>query len=107
MCSEGVSGVITARVICFWMASRFMGGSYRFREQRRREELVGFHGFVVDFLEGGDAVVPLEQRGGMADALNSALIELPDRIDHRMIVRVENVFAVFGVAGDVNLRDAV
>ena len=34
-------------------------------------------------------------------------VELPHRVEHRMIVRIENVFLEFGVAGDVHLRDAV
>ena len=42
----------------------------------------------------------------MADALDGAIVELPDGIDDRVIVRIENVFAIFRMAGDVNLRDA-
>ena len=43
----------------------------------------------------------------MADALDGAVVELPDGIDYRVVVGVENVFAIFGVAGDVDLRDAI
>ena len=42
----------------------------------------------------------------MADLLNGAVIQLPNRIDHRMIVGVENIFFVFRVPGDVDLRDS-
>ena len=48
----------------------------------------------VDFVEAGNVVVPLEQRGRGAAALDGARVEFPDRIDHRMIVRVENVLLV-------------
>ena len=40
-------------------------------------------------------------------SLDGARVKLPHRIDHRMVMRVENVFAIFGVAGDVDLRHAV
>ena len=60
----------------------------------------------MDFFKTGDAVIPFEQRGGVAGALNGALVQFPDRIDDRMIVSVENIFAIFGMAGDVDLRDA-
>src|ERR1700722_4310585 len=105
--SDLVSGCITARAMVRWRASSFIrGASYRGGEHAGGEELVGLERFVVDFLEGGDAVVPLEQRGGVADALDGAIIEFPHRIDDRMIVRIEDVFAIFRMAGDVNLRDA-
>jgi hypothetical protein len=34
-------------------------------------------------------------------------IHLPDRIDHRMIMCVEDVFLKLGVAGDVDLGNAL
>ena len=61
----------------------------------------------MDFVEGRDVIIPLEERGGVAGALNGAIVELPDRIDHGMIVSVENVFAIFGVSSDVDLRNAI
>src|SRR5215469_8563892 len=61
----------------------------------------------MNFVEGGDAIVPFEESGGVAYALDGAIVEFPNRIDDGMIVSVKNVLAIFGVAGDVNLRDAV
>src|SRR6266481_9110864 len=40
----------------------------------------------------------------MARALNGALIEFPNGIDHRMVMSVEDVFFEFRVARDVDLR---
>src|SRR5580658_6853692 len=71
------------------------------------EVAVGFQGFRVDFVEAGNVVVPLEQRGGGAAAIDGARVEIPDRIDHRVVVRVEDVLLVLGVAGDVNLGNAM
>ena len=34
-------------------------------------------------------------------------VELPDRIEHRMIVGIENVFLKLGMPGDVDLPDAM
>ena len=45
------------------------------------------------------AVLPVRADG--------VLVKLPDRIDHRMVVRVENVFLIFGMAGDVKLGHAL
>ena len=71
------------------------------------DELVGFERLMVDFVEGRDAGVPFQQRGGLADQFGGAGIQLPHRVEHRMIVRVENVLLEFGMAGDVELRDAM
>ena len=61
----------------------------------------------MNFLKGGNVVVPLQQRGGGTGALDGARIELPDRIEDRVVVGVEDVLLELGVAGDVNLRDAL
>src|SRR6266849_10243668 len=39
----------------------------------------------------------------MAYALNRAFIELPNGIDHRMVMRIEDVFLEFRMTGDVDL----
>ena len=82
-------------------------GCLRKLRRRRLQIALGLFRFGVDLVEAGNVVVPLEQRGRGPAALNGARIELPHRIDHRMIVRVENVFLVLRVAGDMNLRDAM
>ena len=61
----------------------------------------------VNFVERRNAVVPFEQRGRRANAPDRVLVQFPHRIDHRMIVRIENIFLELGVAGDVNLRHAL
>src|SRR5277367_4663223 len=71
------------------------------------DELVGFERFMVNLVERRNAIVPLQQRGGVADQFDGAGIEFPDGVQHRMIVGVENVFFEFGMARDVDLRDAV
>src|SRR5436305_559964 len=43
----------------------------------------------------------------MAHALDGTLVKLPDRIDYRVIMRVQDVLAIFAVPGDVDLRDAL
>ena len=43
----------------------------------------------------------------MADALDGAVVEFPDGINDGMVVGVEDVFAVLGVASDVDLGDAI
>src|SRR5258705_7016595 len=54
-------------------------------------ELEGFERFMVDFIEGGDAVIPFEQRGCVADPSYRVAIHLPNRIQHGMVVCVEDV----------------
>jgi len=61
----------------------------------------------VNFVEGRDAIVPLEESGGVADALDGAIVKFPYWIDDWMIVSIENVLAIFGVAGDVDLSYAI
>src|SRR5215467_6991179 len=79
--------------------------SHRASQDALKEKTARFERFVMDFAEAGNAVVPLEQSRRVAHTLNRPVVESPHRIDHRMIVCVENIFFVFGVAGDVNLRD--
>ena len=81
--------------------------SYGFCKQRCRKEFIGLQCLIVDFVERRDAVVPFEQRGGVAGALDRSFIKLPHGIDHRVVVRIEDVFAVLGMPRDVNLRDAI
>ena len=71
------------------------------------EVALGLLRFGMNFVEAGNVVVPFQQRGRGAAALDGARVELPHRIDHRMVVGVENVLLVARVAGDVNLRHAL
>ena len=68
---------------------------------------IGLQRLGMNLVEAGNVVVPLQQRGGRPAALDGARVEIPHRIEHGMIVRIENVFLEFGMAGDMNLRDAV
>lgn len=72
-----------------------------------REILGRLEGFGVNFVEGGDVVVPFEEGCGGTYAFNGSSVEVPDGIEDGMIVGVEDVFFELGVAGDVNLRDAL
>src|SRR6202030_3343293 len=100
ICSEGVSGCITTLAMVRCRASRFIAGfSYRTGQNAFCQEAIRFQGFVVNLAEGGNAVVPFKKRGRVPDALNGAVVKLPDRIDDRMIMGIENVFLVFRMAG--------
>ena len=61
----------------------------------------------MHFVEGRDTVIPFKKRGGVADAFDGAGVKLPDRIDDGVVVGIQNIFAVFRMAGDVNLGDAL
>src|SRR5882762_9454052 len=117
MFSAGVSGCISALTMVRWRASKLMAklfshqrvsyqrASYRAGQDALREETIRLQGLVMDFAKSGNAVVPFQQGGGVANSLHRAVVQFPDRIDHRMIVGIENIFFVFGMPGDVNLRD--
>ena len=61
----------------------------------------------MDLIEAGNIVIPLKQRRRGAAALDGTRVEAPDRGQHGVVVRVEDVLLEFAVAGDVDLRDAV
>jgi len=60
----------------------------------------------VDFGKRRDAVIPFEQGRGFAGALDGALVQFPDGVNDGMVVRVQDIFFKFAVAGDVDLGDA-
>lgn len=76
--------------------------NFRWRQILRRLE-----GFRVNFVEGRDVVVPLEQGCGGAYALDGSCVEMPDGVEHGMIVGVEDVLFELRVSGDVDLSDAL
>jgi hypothetical protein len=43
------------------------------------KEFGGFERFMVDFIEGGDAVIPFEERCRVAAELDGVAVHLPDR----------------------------
>src|SRR6266481_3054140 len=55
------------------------------------DKLIGFERFTVDFVESRNPVVPFQQRRGFAGALDCSLVKFPDWINHRMVMRVQNV----------------
>ena len=61
----------------------------------------------MNFFKSWNAVVPFEQRGRAADEFHGVRVHFPNRIEHRMIVRIENVFLELRMAGDVDLPDAM
>src|SRR5258708_1891066 len=114
--SDGVSGCITALAMVRWRESRLITNpspygffyrvaSYRAGQNTFREEAIGFQGFVVDFAESRNGVVPLEESCSVTNPLNGTIVKVRDRIDQRMIVSIEDIFFVLGMAGDVNLRE--
>jgi hypothetical protein len=100
MKSPAASGRITAWEMAAWKSdSDVLLGMGK--------EAVRFESFVVDFIEAGDLVIPLEQGGDAAAALDGAFVKVPDGIDHGMIVGIENVFLELGVTGKMRLRDTL
>src|ERR1700754_5120063 len=71
------------------------------------KEGIGFEGFMVDFIEGGDAIVPFQEGGGVPAETDGVIVHLPDRIENGMIVGIEDVFFEFGMPGNVDLAHAV
>jgi len=61
----------------------------------------------MNFVEGGDIVVPFEECGGGSAALDGAIVEVPDGIEDWVVVGVQDVLFEFGVACDVDLGDAI
>src|SRR5665213_2680874 len=74
---------------------------------RLRKILLRLQRLAVDFVEGGNIVVPLQQRGGLADAFDGAGVELPDRVEDGMVVRIQRVLLKLRVAGHMYLRNAL
>src|SRR5437588_12336659 len=70
-------------------------------------EFFGLQRFLVYLLKRGDTVVPLQQGSGWAGAFYGARVKLPDRVKHRVIMRIEDVFFELGMAGDMNLGHAL
>src|ERR1039458_169005 len=70
---------------------------------RSVDELVRLERLAVDLVERRDLVVPFEQGRRDAAQARRVRIELPDRVEHGVVVRVEDVLLELGVAGDVHL----
>ncbi len=68
-------------------------------------EFIGFERFIVNLVEGRDAVVPFEQRGGGANEFDGVGIHLPYRVENGMIVRIEKVLFELRVARNMDLPD--
>src|SRR5581483_1251445 len=58
-------------------------------------------GLGVDDLELGDVLVPLEERRAAAALRHGGGVDVPDRVDHVVAVRVDDVRPVVRVAGEV------
>src|SRR6516162_11121070 len=61
----------------------------------------------MNLVESRDAIVPFQKSGCAPYLSDGVRIELPHRIEHGMIVRVQNVFLELGMTCDVNLADAM
>ena len=71
------------------------------------KEFFGFKRFMMNFVKGGNAVIPFQQCGSVAAEFDGVGVHFPNRIEYRMIVRIQDVFLELGVAGDVNLPDTM
>ena len=60
----------------------------------------------MDHGERGDVGVPFEQRGNAARQFVSHAIQLPHRINHRAVVRVDVVRPAVGMSREVHLHDS-
>src|ERR1700741_1516573 len=108
MRSSVVSGRKTAVAITVWSVF----SSLRERTLSRGvfkfvNKAAGLEGFGMDFVEGRNAIVPFEKRGGSADKADGVGIHLPNRVENRMIVGIKNVFFELRMAGNVDLPDAM
>ena len=61
----------------------------------------------MDHGEGGNLRVPFQQRRRAAGQLVGQPVQLPHRVDHLAVVRVDEVRAAVGVAGQVELHHAL
>src|SRR5258707_4401686 len=61
----------------------------------------------MNLFKGWNLVVPLEKRCRTPCAFNRTRIEFPDRINHRMVMRIQNVLFKLGVPRDMDLRHAL
>src|SRR5271156_429472 len=57
-------------------------------------ELIGFQRLVMYLLKGGNTGVPFQERRRFSYPRDGAIVKSPNRIEHRMIVGVENVLFV-------------
>src|SRR5260370_1560856 len=78
--------------------------SYRRRQKRGRQKFCSFERLVTHSVKRRNAVVPFRKRRRVPQALNRPLVKFPHRIDHRMIVRVQNVPPVLRVPRNMYLR---
>src|SRR5262245_36185384 len=62
-------------------------------------------GLGEEVLEGGNPLVPLDERRDAAEARDGGAIEVPDGVADRVVVRVEEMRAVIGVSGEMELSD--
>src|SRR5258705_8767684 len=105
MRSPGASGRISVPAMARWI-SRSEGADLSGDRAAIGEKTGGLQRLAMHLIKGRDVVVPFEQRGRAADALDGVRIHLPHGIEDRVIVRVEKVAFVFGMSRDVDLRDA-
>ena len=71
----------------------------------RVDKLVRFECFMVNFVKSRNAIVPFQKCGGVADQLQSVSVQFPNRVEHRVIVRVENVFFELRMPRNMDLAD--
>lgn len=53
------------------------------------KEFCGFKCFVVNFVEGWNAIIPFQQRSGVAAEFDGMGVHFPYRIEHRVVMSIE------------------
>ena len=75
--------------------------------ERSLHVLPGLQHLRVDDREGGDPGVPLQERRDPPGELMRQTIELPHRVDHVVVVRIDQVRCTVRVTGQVELHHAL
>src|SRR3954447_4242394 len=71
------------------------------------DKLVRLKRLPMDFCKRRNAIVPFQQSGCPSYQFDGVRIKFPDGIEHRMIMRIKNIFLKLGVTRDVDLPDAI
>src|SRR4029077_18680273 len=102
MPSSLVNGRMTACAIKAWRSARRLC-----RDGFMRQKMRSFQRLAMNIIKGRNAIVPFEQRCGPTHAPDSARVKLPNRIEHWVIMRIEDIFLELGMAREMDLRHAL
>src|SRR6266481_4249103 len=100
--SSRVSGRMTAFAIKAWRSARRLGGCLFIAQKTR-----SFQRLPVNIVERRNAIVPLEQYRGSPHTRDGARVKSPNRIEHWVIMGIQNIFLELRMACEVDLRHAI